>query len=47
VDDWAIYIHWAEHDVEQVLSMGDKVRERDNILKLINCDEEMLKAYRH
>lgn len=45
-DDWSIYCHWAEHGLQYVLDHGDKVTSRENILKLVPCDEEMLSHYR-
>lgn len=47
VTDWAIYIHWVEMDDEMVLSQGDKVRGTENIMKLVPCEQEVLKVYRY
>ena len=46
VDDWAIYIHWAEHDTDYIKKYGDKVTIERNIKKLVPCDEEAFKRYR-
>lgn len=45
--DWAIYIQWADRDVEYVRKSGDKVRGKENIQKLVPCDEEALNLYRN
>jgi len=45
--DWAIYCYWAENGLDFVLSNGDKVMDRQNIKKLVPCDDEALKMYRY
>lgn len=44
--DWAIYIHWEDHQLEWVLLNGDKVTNHAYIKKLVTCDDEALKLYR-
>lgn len=44
--DWAIYIHYAEHDQQYVADSGDKVSNEHNIKKLVDCDDEALRMYR-
>lgn len=46
IDDWAIYIHWADKDDEFIRTQGDKVTGKDHIIKLVPCDDEMLNRYR-
>jgi len=46
IDDWAIYIHLAEHTISYVRNYGDKVCGNGNIRKLVPCDNEALKKYR-
>lgn len=46
IHDWAIYAHLAEHDAEYVKDYGDKVTNRQNIRKLVECDDEALEMYR-
>lgn len=46
IHDWAIYIHWAEHDEDYVMKNGDKVRDEKNIRKLVPCDNEAFEMYR-
>jgi len=46
-DDWAIYCHWSSYTVEYITKYGDKVVTRKNILKCIDCDQEVFKAYRY
>lgn len=45
-NDWCIYIHWAEFSEKYVISQGEKVLSPDNIKKLCDCDEEVMKLYR-
>jgi hypothetical protein len=45
--DWAIYIHWEISGFNYVLTSGDKVQSKEYIQKLIPCDKEALKMYRH
>ena len=47
IHDWAIYIHWANMGIEYIISNGDKVRDITNVKKLVPCDEEAIKMYRH
>lgn len=46
IHDWAIYAHWADKGFDFVLTQGDKVTSKDNIKKLVNCDDEALSMYR-
>ena len=45
-NDWAIYVHFAGHDEEFVKEHGQKISDKDNIRKLITCDDEMMAKYR-
>lgn len=45
--DWAIYIHWADSDWDYIRDYGDKVFDKDNIRKLVPCDDEALAMYRY
>lgn len=45
-NDWCIYCHWAENGRQYAIDHGDKVTSKENILKLVPCDEEMLAHYR-
>lgn len=45
-NDWAIYVHFAGHDEEFVKEHGQKISDKDNIRKLISCDDEMMTKYR-
>lgn len=44
--DWAVYCHWAYHDVEWIKERGDKVTTDSNIQKCVPCDQECLNIYR-
>lgn len=46
IHDWAIYAEnesWSEEEVQQ---SGNKVHDRDNVKKLVPCDDEALGMYR-
>lgn len=46
IHDWAIYIHWAESSVEYIETQGDKIYNKENVKKLVPCDNEALEMYR-
>ena len=45
--DWALYIGWDDEDFEHIKKHGDKVTNKKNIKKLVNCSEEVLCLYRY
>lgn len=45
-NDWAIYTHWTTSSWEFVETNGDKVGQKENILKLVPCTEEIYNKYR-
>ena len=47
IHDWAIYCHLAEHSVEWIKERGDKVHDERHVKKLVPCDDEAFKMYRH
>jgi hypothetical protein len=48
VDDWAIYINFAEDNtVLNVERYGDKVKLPDHIKRIIPCDDEAFARYRY
>ena len=44
--DWAIYIGPQEDSISDVASKGDKVHGKDNIKRLVDCDDKALAMYR-
>lgn len=46
IHDWAIYAGPEDWSEERVRDYGDKVHNRDNVQKLVPCDEEALEMYR-
>lgn len=46
-EDWCIYCAWAEWPVEEIARTGQKVVIKENILKLVPCDDQALALYRH
>ena len=47
IHDWAIYCQLAHNSYEYIRSQGDKVHSEENIKKLVPCDDEVFKMYRH
>lgn len=47
ISDWAIYAHFADKSWQEIAEGGDKVFNKENIKKLVPCDESALKAYRY
>lgn len=47
IDDWAIYIHWNEHDIDYIKKHGIKLTGKDNIKKLVPCTPEAFERYRY
>lgn len=50
IGDWAIYIDnpfYPQSSFEGVRDLGDKVHNPDHIKKLVPCDDESFKRYRH
>lgn len=46
-NDWCIYVKWAEtSSYENVINNGDKIHGRDNIMRVVPCEEEVFKLYR-
>jgi len=46
IHDWAIYVGVAEQSSEAIRDYGDKIHNRANVQKLVECDEEALNMYR-
>jgi hypothetical protein len=46
-NDWTIYTHWAENGINNVLTNGDKIINKEYIKKLTNCTDEILNLYRY
>lgn len=44
---WEIYCHWDYHSIIWVMQYGDKIQAKNNILKCINADNDVMKLYRH
>jgi len=44
--DWAIYTHWEEKGQDYVEDYGDKLRTKDDILKLLPSTDEVFSLYR-
>lgn len=46
IHDWAIYVYWEAMSEEWIKAHGDKVHDRNNIKRLVKCDDEALGMYR-
>lgn len=50
IHDWAIYAdspYESKDSFEEVAKYGNKVISKENIIKLVPCDEETFKMYRY
>ncbi len=50
IHDWAIYTdnpYMPQPDFKGVKQLGDKLHSEENIKKLVPCDSEAFKMYRH
>jgi len=47
IHDWAIYIGIKSWDDKMIASNGDKVTGKENIKKLVPCDDEAFGMYRY
>lgn len=45
--DWAIYIYFDYQSVDWVRLFGDKVTSKENIKRLVPCNDEAFKQYRY
>lgn len=46
VNDWCVYVHWANAPWIFIVKSGDKVNDMDNVKNVVHCDDEVLKLYR-
>jgi len=47
IHDWAIYCDKTSHDLAYIARHGTKIHTKDYIKRLVDCDEEAFKMYRH
>ena len=45
--DWAIYCFWSIYSADYVAKHGDKVLDKEHILRCVPCDNEVYKLYRY
>ena len=45
--DWSIYCHFADKDYDWIRDMGDKVIGKENIKRLVSCDDEAFEMYNY
>ena len=45
--DWAVYTHFSSNSIDFVLSAGDKVQSKSNLMKILDFSEEIYSKYRH
>ena len=46
-DDWCVYTHFADNDWDFIRRSGDKVTGKENIQKVVPCDEDVFSCYRY
>lgn len=44
--DWCIYCHFADKSYEWILKFGDKIFNKEDIRRLVLCEDEAFKMYR-
>jgi hypothetical protein len=47
INDWVVYCHWEDKTVEWIAQHGDKVQNTENIKRCVQCEDDVLKLYRH
>jgi len=47
IEDWAIYVGGATNTQTMLRDYGDKIHDKETIKKLVPCDDEAFKMYRH
>jgi len=47
IHDWCIYVGRAGSSFEDIAREGDKVYDKNNIRKLVKCNDEAFKMYRY
>ena len=47
VGDWAVYCQYSDKSPDWVKSHGDKVRDKENIRRVVSCDDAAFARYRH
>jgi hypothetical protein len=46
IEDWAIYVHWADKGLDYVIQNGDKITNIHHIKQLVHCNDAALSLYR-
>ena len=46
-DDWCVYAHLADNTFDFVKSYGNKVTVKENIQKVVPCEEDVFECYRY
>ena len=46
IDDWCIYVHWADSGLDYVLNNGDKITNARYIKQLVPCTDQAFARYR-
>ena len=46
-DDWCVYAHLADNTFDFVKSYGNKVTMKENIQKVVPCEEDVFECYRY
>ena len=46
IEDWAIYCYYSEYSIDWIAEHGNKIWFKDDVKKLVPCDEEAFRFYR-
>jgi len=47
VNDWCVYAHLAENTFNFVRSYGNKVTTKENIQRVVPCEQDVFECYRY
>ena len=47
VNDWSVYAHFADNDWDFIKNSGDKVTGKENIQKVVPCEQDVFECYRY
>ena len=47
VNDWCVYTHFAKNNWDFIKKSGNKVTGKENIQKVVPCEEDVFDCYRY
>ena len=46
-DDWCVYVHLADNTFDFVRNYGNKITMKENIQKVVPCEQDVFECYRY